>query len=111
QDRGGLEIFAIERVLRGAMRASTIPALHAIGRVRVGLDPRREPSPAIGAHRHEEHASRSHQPETNASEGPFADKNPCFSRVGCGGWTRTTDLPVHSRTLYQLNYPKTPEPS
>src|SRR5262249_55642848 len=24
---------------------------------------------------------------------------------GCGGWNRTTKLPVNSRTLYQFNYP------
>ena len=29
-------------------------------------------------------------------------------RRGCGGWNRTTNLPVNSRTLYQFNYPTTP---
>ncbi len=31
--------------------------------------------------------------------------------TGCGGWNRTTNLPVNSRTLYQFNYPTTGPPS
>ena len=30
-----------------------------------------------------------------------------IATAGCGGWNRTTNLPVNSRTLYQFNYPTT----